>query len=140
MLGTRIVEVLATKKLTTTGLKAWRPANVSPGLTGVGRCLFTLNGGFRIVSLFLLVIIPHVQTSAAATTTIASSCLTCDTIKKSGKLSCCARGGSWFGNCGASNTKVQHTWYEGTQACAARQSKDEYEGIVPMDTVHVQKF
>ena len=63
------------------------------------------------------------QTSAA-TTSISSVCLTCGTITKSGKLSCCARGGSWFGNCGANgNTKLQHTWYEGMQACEARQIK-----------------
>ena len=40
-------------------------------------------------------------------------------------MSCCGRGGSWFKNCGSSgNTKLQHTWYEGIQACKARsQSK-----------------
>jgi len=33
-------------------------------------------------------------------------------------MSCCGRGGSWFKNCGrAGNTKFQHTWYEGIQAC-----------------------
>ena len=40
-------------------------------------------------------------------------------------MSCCIRGGSWFKNCGAAgNTKVEHTWYEGIQACnTRRQSK-----------------
>merc|ERR1712048_1416360 len=39
-----------------------------------------------------------------------------------GKLSCCARGGSWFGDCAATaNADVQHTWYEGVQACKGRQ-------------------
>ena len=40
-------------------------------------------------------------------------------------MSCCARGGSWFKNCGGdSNTKLRRTWYEGIQACQARsQSK-----------------
>ena len=33
-------------------------------------------------------------------------------------MSCCGRGGSWFKNCGGGgNTKFQHTWYEGIQAC-----------------------
>ena len=35
-------------------------------------------------------------------------------------MSCCARGGSWFKNCGrAGNTRLHHTWYEGIQACKA---------------------
>jgi len=60
--------------------------------------------------------------STAATTTVASACLTCGLIKKTGKLSCCARGGSWFGDCAATaNADVQHTWYEGVQACKGRQ-------------------
>ena len=62
-------------------------------------------------------------------TTISYSCLTCGTINKSGKLSCCARGGSWFGNCGATgNTNHQHTWYEGIQACKARQHRTAVMG------------
>ena len=62
----------------------------------------------------------------AVMTTIASSvCPKCGTIKKSGKLSCCGHGGSWFKNCGApGTTKLHHAWYEGIQACKARvQSK-----------------
>ena len=36
-------------------------------------------------------------------------------------MSCCGRGGSWFGNCGsAGNTKLGHTWYEGLHSCKAR--------------------
>ena len=61
------------------------------------------------------------------TTTIAVSavCSRCGTIGKSGKMSCCGRGGSWFKSCGSSaHTKLQHTWYEGIQACKTRsQSK-----------------
>ena len=69
-------------------------------------------------------IIPHTQKSASTTTTVTSGCLACGTIKKSDKLSCCARGGSWFGKCGATaNAQVQHTWHEGIQACKARQPK-----------------
>ena len=59
-----------------------------------------------------------------ATTTV-SVCLRCGTIGKFGKMSCCARGGSWFKSCGGvGNAKRQHTWHEGIQACQARsQSK-----------------
>jgi len=58
---------------------------------------------------------------STATTTISSACSTCGTIGKSGKASCCGRGGSWFKNCGNNaNPRVDHTWYEGIQACSAR--------------------
>ena len=52
-------------------------------------------------------------------------CLKCGIIKKSGKTSCCGRGGSWFRNCGGAGvSKLRHTWYEGIQTCKARpQSK-----------------
>merc|ERR1712032_1428143 len=50
-----------------------------------------------------------------------SVCPKCGIIAKSGKSSCCGRGGSWFKNCGgAGNTKLRHTWYQGIQACKAR--------------------
>ena len=55
------------------------------------------------------------------TSTISSVCPKCGTIEKSGKISCCGHGGSWFGNCGsAGNAKLDHTWYEGIQACKTR--------------------
>ena len=57
--------------------------------------------------------------------TIGLVCLQCGTIKRSGKLSCCGRGGSWFGNCGAAGTaKLRYKWSDGIQACKAQsQSK-----------------
>ena len=57
-------------------------------------------------------------TPAVVTTTITSACPKCGIIGKSGKISCCGRRGSWFGNCGsADNTKLGHTWHKGIQAC-----------------------
>ena len=51
-------------------------------------------------------------------TTSTSVCPNCGTMEKSGKSSCCGRGGSWFLNCGSSgNTKLYHTWSEGMLAC-----------------------
>ena len=42
-------------------------------------------------------------------------------MKKSDKRSCCARGGAWFKNCGdADETKFDHTWLEGIQACRSK--------------------
>ena len=47
-----------------------------------------------------------------------SLCSECATMKKSGKRSCCARGGSWFKNCGGTgDTHFDHTWLEGIRAC-----------------------
>ena len=47
-----------------------------------------------------------------------TTCPKCGTIKTSGILSCCARGGSWFQNCGGPNDDgFDHTWFEGIQAC-----------------------
>ena len=44
-------------------------------------------------------------------------CPNCGTLQ-SGRRSCCARGGTWFDNCGSSNDgKFAHTWFEGIQAC-----------------------
>lgn len=59
------------------------------------------------------------------TATITPVCPKCTPIKKSGIKSCCGRGGSWFQNCGTTdNIKLEHTWYDGIQACKARgQSK-----------------
>ena len=75
----------------------------------------------------LLCLDQYQMTTAADTTTmiIVSICPRCGTISKSGKMSCCGRGGSWFNICGgAGNRKLHHTWSEGIQACNARsQSK-----------------
>ena len=47
-----------------------------------------------------------------------NGCSKCSTLKKSGKLSCCARGGAWFKNCGdADATQFDYTWAEGIEAC-----------------------
>ena len=65
------------------------------------------------------------QISLATTRTISSMCPKCGIIAKSGRASCCGRGGSWFGNCGAAGKeKLDHNWSEGFQACKSRsQSK-----------------
>ena len=58
----------------------------------------------------------------SAATKIRSICPKCGIIQKSGKVSCCGHGGSWFKNCGSvGNTKLDHTWKEGIRVCNARQ-------------------
>ena len=47
------------------------------------------------------------------------TCLECGAFTKSGRVSCCAPGGAWFKNCGASgHGNAAHTWSEGVKACA----------------------
>ena len=69
----------------------------------------------------------NMKTPAGTTTTTIGSvvCPRCGTIAKSGKNSCCGRGGSWFKTCGGTGTKKNHhTWYEGIKVCKVRsQSK-----------------
>ena len=50
-----------------------------------------------------------------------TTCPKCGTAKKSKKLSCCAHGGAWYKNCGyEGDTKFDHTWTEGEQACKGK--------------------
>ena len=44
-------------------------------------------------------------------------CPKCSTSEKSGKRSCCARGGAWFQKCGAAGSGAAHTFLEGLEAC-----------------------
>ena len=57
-------------------------------------------------------------TASLSTPSSRSVCVKCGSIKKSGKLSCCALGGAWFKKCGnAGDRQFDHTWAEGVQAC-----------------------
>ena len=67
---------------------------------------------------------PAATAAAITTTLISSACSECGIIKKSGKVSCCASGGSWVEDCGgAGDPNFNHTWLEGVQACQGRQSQ-----------------
>ena len=53
-----------------------------------------------------------------------NGCSKCGNIKKSGKLSCCARGGAWYKNCGdEGDAKFGHTWAQGIHACEGTLSR-----------------
>ena len=57
-------------------------------------------------------------TSSPSAVSSNNRCPKCGIIKKSGTLSCCARGGSWFKKCGdAGDAQFDYTWAEGIQAC-----------------------
>ena len=54
-----------------------------------------------------------------------NECPKCGTITKSGRRSCCARGGAWFKKCGdAGDSNYDHTWTEGIEACS------QFSGLV----------
>ena len=71
---------------------------------------------------------PTMTTTSLSTPRLSDRCVKCGIYKKSGKRSCCARGGDWFKNCGdAGDTKFDHTWIEGVRACAGSASSLEVQ-------------
>ena len=93
-----------------------------------------ISGIFDLASIFHLALartqISALPDSSKATLTIRTPsidghvCSKCGTVKKSGKLSCCARGGAWFQKCGdAAGRNVDHTWAEGIEACKCQFSR-----------------
>merc|ERR1712224_82064 len=60
----------------------------------------------------------NAPTITSASVPSSQVCPKCGTNKQNGKRSCCARGGSWFNNCGdVGDSTFEHTWGEGIQAC-----------------------
>ena len=72
----------------------------------------------RSVVLFVRLSLLHMPISAVTTAPISSVCRQCGVVPKSGKLNCCARGGSWFGKCvSVGRANFGHKWYEGVRTC-----------------------
>ena len=67
-----------------------------------------------------------VNTTIAAVRLISSTiCPKCSVFPNSGKVSCCARGGSWFNECGDDgDTAFAHTWSEGIRTCRSKLLND----------------
>jgi len=69
------------------------------------------------------------STTTTSPDTARTECSSCAPLKKSGKLSCCARGGAWFKNCGnTGDSAFDHTWVEGIHACKKSARDDCYDG------------
>ena len=86
---------------------------------------------YRFLSFCVWPVCTLINPPARTTMTVSSVCPKCGTIAKSGKMSCCGRGGSWFKNCGGAgngNTRLHHTWYEGIQSCTARTQSRTADG------------
>ena len=80
------------------------------------------------------------MSAVTSMTTVSPVCVKCGIIKKSGKSSCCGRGGSWFRNCGGV-AKLRHTWYEGIQSCKARpQLKPATEQYLNINATQAKGF
>ena len=75
---------------------------------------------------FIDVLMPIDTATKPRTTAIITPRVTCSKCaltqpKEFGQLSCCARGGAWFKNCGdPGNYKFDHTWLEGILACKSK--------------------
>ena len=66
----------------------------------------------------------RMSTEGLNTTRIAGrreqKCSKCSALRGSDELSCCARGGAWYQQCGdVGNTHFNHTWVEGIRACTS---------------------
>ena len=69
------------------------------------------------------------------------ACSACTTFNKSGKVSCCAPGGSWFNKCGsAGNLERRHTWFEGIQACNSVARASSREAVAHAMSRHKKAF
>ena len=74
-----------------------------------------------------LIVRMSITTSANTRTLVITSrneatCPKCGAFKKSGRLSCCAPGGTWYAKCGG-NRNADYSWSEGAQACKHRKSR-----------------
>ena len=91
----------------------------------------------QLVQIFCVTNMPicsHPKTAAmimpgkTATTSPPTVCRKCAINQNSGKLSCCARGGSWHGKCGdTSKPEFDYTWTMGNNACK-RKSRGAGQG------------
>ena len=65
-----------------------------------------------------------------STIAVTSACPKCGTFRKSGRVSCCAPGGSWFKTCGGVvNKNVDHRWSEGVKACKRKFKSNQWHVV-----------
>ena len=73
--------------------------------------------GYRLCLLILLLFVQCIYVHNIVMSAI-PICPKCAINKKSGKSSCCVRGGAWFNKCGEpGDSKFDHTWFEGNRVC-----------------------
>ena len=61
-------------------------------------------------------------------TSTGTACPKCGTTRK-GKVSCCAKGGTWFNKCGdPGDTNFEHEWDDGIDACKGERTLDCVQG------------
>ena len=84
-----------------------------------------------------------VNSVASAVTSSAKrkECPKCATARKSGKLSCCARGGAWFKKCGdVGDANFEYTWTEGFRACNIGFMGEPWFGIEAASQVNGERI
>ena len=72
----------------------------------------------RQIVQFTNVTVTHIPLLSVITTKkpVSRACAKCAPLKKTGKFSCCAPGGSWSKRCGAT-PNFDHSWKEGVEVC-----------------------
>ena len=119
--GSKSVGTPAIRNLNTPGVRAFRPAKVR--LAHTHHEAFDLYCNLDSNDDDYDCMLTDMKPITGAPTSIGSraiirACTMCGTIEKSGKRSCCVRGGDWFRKCGnPGDPKFKHTWSEGIQAC-----------------------
>ena len=126
VLGLRSVEMMTTRSSIIPGSRASKLAKVGCGEDTFGhavrlccRCLSCIHQ-YHCVSYHANALISAEVPSQTTPSpnVVKSGCLKCGYVKKSGKRSCCARGGAWFKNCGNDgDAHFDHTWVDGIEAC-----------------------
>ena len=135
----------ATRILNTHGTKAFSLAKVSSELIDYVTCiclhtlsmcdihticssLFLHSLVNFFMSVCMLTLAQTLATTTIATTTTAATttalvCPVCGVNQVTGQLSCCARGGSWYENCGnLGEPNVDYTWAQGINTCKCKLS------------------
>ena len=123
VVGLANAEISMTQTLNTLGLRASKAANVSCRLHMIANNTGA-HTSLKMVNIRALTD-EHISALVKAPTTIMPTtsvgCLKCGIFAKSGRRSCCARGGSWYRNCGGFNDPtVDHTWFDGIDACKGK--------------------
>ena len=80
-----------------------------------------------------------VSTETTAATTAESGCPKCGTLLKTGKSSCCGRGGAWAGKCADEvSDDFDHTWIEGIKMCSSATALNSGQETSAEDTEYVE--
>ena len=79
-------------------------------------------------------------TSAPVSSVPWRTCPKCGVYRNSGRLSCCATGGTWFNKCGTdSDSNFDYTFLEGIQACEVTEKAQSQSALRHRAVISPQK-